>query len=785
LTVRVVSLNLGVTRWYLSMPFDVTPTVRMSALRLVAVIWVGSLVVPTRSALAQAGAAVAQIDVLPPTVSIGVGQRQGVLATAYDARGQVLPTVRIAWSSTNNNVARVEQDAGEPGVATIVGVTPGVVSVEASAGGRRGQVAVQVVAGGAAPPLQQMTPAQPAMVASNAVALRIEPNAFQLLPSEEVRLGLVFLQADGSPASPMPVAWRSLNEQVATVDASGSVVGISPGQGVVEARTANDFVGRASVQVAVAPFAFAVPVLSLSPTQDDTLRVIVPQQGNRRVSSRSFTWTTSNPNVVVVSPLGVATGVSAGRAEVFASGFGQTARTDAVVHRVVEELGVSPPPGAGAVTVPLSGTARFNAEPRDSAGAAVPEAPVVWDVTDTTVATFNAETKLATGKRIGRTTLRVRGPGRGLQATWTIDVVAGGLGFRPARMGMGINERRPIEVVFTNERGEALAPATGISWTSLRPAVAQVDAQGLVAALDYGYAPMVASTSWGKADTVPVYVQGELLVTSTRSGTADLYAFDRGTMTRLNRLTTDSLHGEFEAAFSPDGSRMAYVSDRDENPELYVMNADGSGARRLTNTPATEGSPSWTPDGAWLVHASNTSGNFQVWTMGVDGSEPRQLTQEPASNFQPAVSPDGKLIAFSTDRDRNYEIYVMSVDGTEARNVSNSPGTAETAPAWFPDGQLAYVQQESGKRGALTSRVMKVNLTGGAPAVVLSPGAVAVGDIEVSGDGEILALVATTFEQTGAVARLYLYSLTSAGAAPVEVPRSGPTDRLSSPSFRR
>jgi sugar lactone lactonase YvrE len=573
---------------------------------------------------------------------------------------------------------------------------------------------------------------------------------------------------------------------VATVDANGTVVGISPGQGVVEARTANELVGRASVQVGAAPFAFVSPVLSLSPTADDTLRVIIPQQGNRRVASRFFTWTTANPNVVVVSPLGVATGISGGRAEVFASGFGQTAKAEVVVHRAVEELGVSPPPGAGAVTVPLSGTARFNAEPRDGAGAVVAEAPVVWDIADTTIATFNPETRMATGKRIGRTTLRVRGPGRGLQATWTVDVVAGGLGFRPARLGMGINERRPIEAVFTSESGEALAPATGIAWTSLRPSVAQVDAQGVVLSVDYGYAPIVASTSWGKSDTVPVYVQGELIIASTRAGSWDLYALDRGSMTRISRLTADSAFGEFEAAYSPDGSRIAFVSDRDGNAELYVVNADGSGDRRLTNTPTTEGSPSWTPDGTQLVYASNASGNFQVWIMPVDGSsEARQLTQEPASNFQPTVSPDGRLIAFSTDRDGNYEVYAMSLDGSGARNLTNTPRASETAPAWFPDGQVALVQQESGQRGAISSHVMRVSPDGGTPVVVLSPGAVSVGEIELSRTGDVMALVATTFEQAGAVARLYLYSLASPGSAPVEVPRAGPNDRLANPSFRR
>jgi Tol biopolymer transport system component len=759
-------------------------TLRRPPVRLLAALVAGALW-PGAQAAAQAAPAVAQIDVLPPTVTLAVGQRQGVLATAYDARGQVLPTVRITWSSTNAAVARVEQDPREPGVATIIGVAPGIASIEATAGGRRGQVAVQVAGAGAAAP-GPVVPAQP-VVLSNAVAIRIEPNSFYVMPSEELRVSLLFLQADGSPAAPMAVTWRSLNDAVATVDQNGSVVGIAPGQGVIEARTANDLVARAFVQVAGAAFAFASSVLSLSPGEDDTVRLVVPQQGNRRIASRWFTWMSSNPSIVVVSPLGVATGVSAGRAEVVASGFGQMARLIAVVHRVVEELAVVPRT-EGPVTVPLSGTARFNAEPRDNAGAPVPEAPVVWEIGDTSIASFNPETRLATGKKIGRTTLRVRGPGRGLQATWTIDVVAAGLGFRPPRMGLGIGGRRTVEVMFANEQGEALAPATGIQWISLRPAVAQVDAQGTVTAQDYGYAPIVATTAWGRADTVHVYVQGELLVTSSRGRTNDLYAYDRTPTPRFNRVTTDTLANEFEGAHSPDGSRIAYVSDRDGNAELYVANADGSGVRRLTNTTATEGSPSWTPDGGRIVYASNASGVFQVWIINLDGTQARQLTQEPGSNFQPAVSPDGRLIAFASDRDAgrtgNYEVYVMSIEGTDQRNVSKSPAS-ETAPAWLPDGQLAYVSEER-QRNRVTVRVMKTNLTTGEQSLLVSLGGITVGDIEISPNGGTLALVATTFGQRGRLSQtLYLYSLSDPSVAPVEVPKASPNDVLLSPSFRR
>lgn len=729
--------------------------------------------------------AVAELEVLPPTVTLQVGQRQGVVATAYDARSNVLPTARITWSSTNLAVARVEPDTRQPGVATIIGVAPGIASIEAESGGRKGAVQVQVGgAGGVAPPAAQ--PGIPA-VASTAVALRIDPNSVFLLPSEDARLAVTFLQADGSPAAMMPVTWRSLSETVANVTPDGSVVGISAGQGVVEARTATGLVARATVLVASSPFAFGVDVLSLAPSEQDSVPVVVPSQNNRRVATRLLTWTSTNPAVATVTPLGVATGVSAGQAEIFASGFGQTARLPVVVHRAVEEMSVNP--RQGTITVPVSGTATVGAEARAGDGTPVPEAPFTWRVADTTVAVYDAGAKLVRGRKIGRTRLTVQGPGRGLEASWTVDVVAGGLGLAPPRFGLIPGDRKSISASFVNDRGESLGPATGVQFASLNPAIASVDNQGNVQGITTGHAAIVGTTQWGKADTVDVYVQAEILLSSTRRGNVPtLYAFDRASPNRLLPLNRDTTAAQTDAAPSPDGSRIAYVTDRDGNAEIYVMNADGTNPQRLTNSAATEGSPSWTPDGTKIVYASNaaegTTGTFHIWIMSADGSDQRQLTQGQASDFQPAVSPDGRTIAFTTDRDggSNYNIYLMGLDGSNQRQFTKAP-VPETNPVWLADGQLAYLLQEPGR--TLTSRVMRANVATG-EATQISPQGLAISDFDLSKAGDLMALVVTQFERGGNVSqKMYLLALNAAGAVPTEVLAAGSQDRLTSPAFRK
>src|SRR2546425_4096511 len=89
---------------------------------------------------------VAEVQVAPPSVTIRVGERSGLLATAFDRIGNVIPTVRIIWSSNNVNIAKVDNNG------TVTGVGNGVAIIEARIGARRGQAAIQVTGGAAAPP---------------------------------------------------------------------------------------------------------------------------------------------------------------------------------------------------------------------------------------------------------------------------------------------------------------------------------------------------------------------------------------------------------------------------------------------------------------------------------------------------------------------------------------------------------------------------------------------------------------------------------------------------------
>ena len=149
-------------------------------------------------------------------------------------------------------------------------------------------------------------------------------------------------------------------------------------------------------------------------------------------------------------------------------------------------------------------------------------------------------------------------------------------------------------------------------------------------------------------------------------------------------------------AWSPDGSRIAFASNRDGNPEVYVMNADGTGQTRLTNNPAIDDGPAWSPDGSQIAFASYRSGDWEVYVMNTDGTAQTNLTTNPAWDIWPVWSPDGSQIAFVSDRDGNYEVYVMNADGTGQTNLTNNPAIDDW-PVWSPDGsQIAFLSNRDG-----------------------------------------------------------------------------------------
>ncbi|MGH9945549.1 MAG: hypothetical protein ACRD9R_24610, partial [Pyrinomonadaceae bacterium] len=204
---------------------------------------------------------------------------------------------------------------------------------------------------------------------------------------------------------------------------------------------------------------------------------------------------------------------------------------------------------------------------------------------------------------------------------------------------------------------------------------------------------LTATPAKDKRQIRPAALQpnGKIAFVSGRDGDDEIYVMDADGV--IQALLTDNAAGDINPAFSPDGKKIAFTSDRDGQFEIYVMDADGSNQTRLTTDPAADGQPSWSPDGTKIVFFSARDGNNEIYLMNADGSGgPTRLTNDAGSDTNPAFSPDGAKIVFETDRtvDAEPEIFVMNADGTDPVNRSNDPGE-DVDPAWSPDGtQLSF-----------------------------------------------------------------------------------------------
>lgn len=148
--------------------------------------------------------------------------------------------------------------------------------------------------------------------------------------------------------------------------------------------------------------------------------------------------------------------------------------------------------------------------------------------------------------------------------------------------------------------------------------------------------------------------------------------------------------------------QIAFVSNRDGNKEIYVMDGHGKNLRNLTNNPDTDRDPAWSPDGREIVfssfrHGGIGHGHSAIYVMGADGKNVRRLTYNPEGAGQPAWSPDNRQITFSSYRyyagDSGPQIYVMQADGANVRRLTDH-SALDYHPAWSPDGRSIAFQSD-------------------------------------------------------------------------------------------
>ena len=166
----------------------------------------------------------------------------------------------------------------------------------------------------------------------------------------------------------------------------------------------------------------------------------------------------------------------------------------------------------------------------------------------------------------------------------------------------------------------------------------------------------------------------------------DIYVvpFDGSTASR--RLTTAAANDAIPS-WTPDGARIVFGSDRNDNIDIYSVAVDGTGLKRLTSNAAIDHYPVVSPDGTKIAFASDRSvGNMDVYVMDIDGTDVTRLTTSTAADYQPEWSPDGTKIAFTSTRTGDYEIFSMSATGSGQVNLTQDPSYHDLDASWSPDG---------------------------------------------------------------------------------------------------
>jgi TolB protein len=150
-------------------------------------------------------------------------------------------------------------------------------------------------------------------------------------------------------------------------------------------------------------------------------------------------------------------------------------------------------------------------------------------------------------------------------------------------------------------------------------------------------------------------------------------------------------------AWSPDGSQLAVVLTRDGLSQIYTVSAaDGSNLRRITRSPLIDTEPVFSPDGRSIYFTSDRSGSPQVYQVGLDGGEPRRVTFNGGYNISPRISPDGKTLLTVTRRDGAYRI--VSLNLTNNTESFLTGGRDDQSPSFAPNGmQVLYAAVQGGR----------------------------------------------------------------------------------------
>jgi uncharacterized protein YjdB len=437
--------------------------------------------------VAVTGAPVAAVNVTPPTASVVVGQTTTLSAQPVDANGAALSGRAIAWSTSNDKVATVDQSG------VVIGVAAGQATITATSEGKSGTAVVTVTA---------------VPVASVTVA----PPTLSLQTGQTGTLAATTKDAAGNVLTDRIVAWTSSNTGVATVAPNGTVPTVAPGTATITA-TSEGKTGTSTITVTAPPptpvATVAVSPSSVNLTIGGTQQITAtPQdaQGNA-LAGRAVTWQSGNTQVATVTAAGLITAVGAGSTTVTATSEGKTGTVSVTVAApAVGSVSVSP----GSATVSVAATTQLTATVRDVSGAAMEGVSVSW-ASDKPLTAAVSQSGVVTGLLPGTATITATAGERSGTATITVQLApVASVTVSPSTLSLRDRDNQRTGTLTATVKDLLGNVLTGrvVTWASSNTQVATVDQSGLVTAQNKGDAT-ISAASEGKIGTAAVNVRND------------------------------------------------------------------------------------------------------------------------------------------------------------------------------------------------------------------------------------------------------------------------------------
>ncbi len=216
------------------------------------------------------------------------------------------------------------------------------------------------------------------------------------------------------------------------------------------------------------------------------------------------------------------------------------------------------------------------------------------------------------------------------------------------------------------------------------------DADGAGVQVAFRSREPIISPSWSPDGTKVAYVSFE---------SRKPVVYVQNLITGARALIANFKGNNSAPSWSPDGSKLALALSKDEFTQVYTVNADGSGVVRMTTTSGIDTEPQFSSDGQYIYFTSDRSGGPQIYRMKSAGGDAQRVTFTGSYNISPRISPDGQTLAYISRRDGKFQLYVLDLGNNQELRLTDTEN--DDSPSFAPNSKYIMYATEMGGRGSL------------------------------------------------------------------------------------